>query len=88
MFKKIKDFIVKLFKKIDAMFSEEKQPTDWSLTSFITFFCVVIPITLWVILSVIAGVLLAIPEGILAIVIAGLTGKVIDKNNKMKNDNV
>jgi len=83
MFKKIKE----IFKKIESLFYTIKKPEDWSSTAFISLFVVVVPILVWVILSCIAGSLLAMPESILAIVIAGIAGKVVDKKYKLKNGN-
>lgn len=81
MFKKIKE----IFKKIESLFYTIKKPEDWSSTSFISLFVVVVPILLWVVLSAVGGALLAMPESILAIVIAGIAGKVVDKKYKLKN---
>ena len=87
MFKKIKETFITIFKKLESLFYTIKKPEDWSSTSFISVFCVVVPILIWSVLSAIAGALLAMPPSILAIVIAGITGKVVDKKHKLKNGN-
>ena len=87
MLTKIKNFFVTLVKKIDSLFHVVKDPKDWSSTSFLSVFAVVVPILVWVIMCFIAMSVLAMPESILAIIVVGLTGKVLDKNNKLKKEN-
>ena len=81
--------IPEIFKKLNSMMKTNKLPGDWSLTSFLSAFAVIVPILLWVVLSIIEDKLLSMPESMVVIIIVGLTGKVYDKKVKLngeKND--
>ena len=88
MLTKIKNFFVTLVKKIDSLFHVVKDPKDWSSTSFLSVFVVVVPISVWAIMCFISLSVLAMPESIVALIIVGITGKVFDKNNKLKKEKV
>lgn len=87
MINKITEILKTITEKLNSLFKEKKLPDDWSLTSFLSAFSVIVPITLWVILSVFAGVLLAIPESVVVIILVGITGKVYGLKKKLENEN-
>ena len=74
--------------KIDSLFKVIKKDNDWSATSFCSVLVVVIPLLIWAIMCFISLSVLAMPESIVAIIIVGITGKVLDKNNKLKKENI
>ncbi len=80
---KVGENILYIFEKLNSMMKTNKCPGDWSLTSFLSAFVVTVPILLWVIISSISNELLSMPEGIVIIVVAGITGKVYDKKAKL-----
>lgn len=85
MLEKIKKFIVDIIKKLDSLFKVTKKDNDWSNTSFLSFIVVVVPILVWTIMCFVSMAVLSMPESIVALIIVGITGKVLDKNNKLKN---
>jgi len=74
--------------KIDSLFKVIKKDNDWSATSFCSVLVVVIPLLIWAIMCFISLSVLAMPESIVALIIVGITGKVFDKNNKLKKEKV
>ena len=75
-----------IIKRIDSLFKVIKKADDWSSTSFLSVFIVVVPVSIWAIMCFISLSVLAMPESIVALIIVGITGKVFDKNNKLKKE--
>ena len=75
-----------IFNKLNSMMKVNKLPGDWSLTSFLSSFAVIVPMLLWVVISSLNGELVPMPESMVVVIIVGITGKVYDKKQKLNGN--
>lgn len=79
------DFIKKLLERLDSIF--KNGGNNWSSQRIMSIALVIIPLLVWMIISLVSWVVLPMPESIVALIAIGITGKVASKIAENKSAN-